>query len=103
MSKSVILKRKEFIKVSLIFIGCILSKNGILTPILKFPFYVHYNKYKESKANIPVAKNPTPLLSNPVNISFRNDETGNPEEFLAKTNKILFYNFNLNLHMQKPS
>jgi len=62
--------------------------NGILTPIFKFPFYVHHSRYKERSAKKPVAKNPIPELSKPVNTSFRNGATGNPNEFLARTNRI---------------
>lgn len=83
ISNSVMLNRNEFIHVSLIFIGCIVTMRGILTPTLKVPFCVHHNKYMARKANIPVERKPNPLFSSLTNIVLRNGANGTPFDFLA--------------------
>jgi hypothetical protein len=59
-------------------IGCIVIRNGILIPTLKFPFMVHHNKYKHKPAIIAVDKKLTLKFSNPKRILFKNVDNGKP-------------------------
>lgn len=48
------------------------------TPIFKFPFCVHHNKYIESKAKTAVERKAIPADSNPVKTEFKKELVGNP-------------------------
>lgn len=63
--------------------------NGILTPNLKLPFYVHHNKYKDKKANIATPTKPALPSSQLINILLRKELAAIPSLSLITINNNL--------------